>query len=332
LPESSSSRLAAFAHAALLLALACTACSKADTTAVTPKTEQPALQAPAITPEQKPPALELANTAVYELTANGSDRRYQVWVDVPDSYADNDRPYPVVFVNDALYAFPLVRSIRNLLGQHGRNIEDFILVGLPPQTGLTSKQSRSRDYTPSNPLLDAARAKDDYGAETYGEAAVYRDYIEQQVFPLIAAHYRADMGRKVYAGHSLGGLFGSYVLLTRPEMFQSYILSSPSLWFDKHAILESESAYAAGHSDLSARVMMTSGMYETVRPGPRYFKQNDMIGDMRAFERRLKARAYPHLSIDSKVIEDEDHLTVFPAAISRGLLWALPGRGPYVSG
>jgi predicted alpha/beta superfamily hydrolase len=321
-----------FALAALLLALFCTACSKTDASAAAPKAEQPAAQAPTIVEQQKPPALELANTAVYELTANGSDRHYQVWVDVPDSYADSGRTYPVVFVNDALYAFPLVRSIRNLLGQHGRNIEDFILVGLPPQTGLTSKQSRSRDYTPSNPLLDAAHAKDDYGAETYGEAAAYRDYIEQQVFPLIAAHYRADMSRKVYAGHSLGGLFGSYVLLTRPQMFQSYILSSPSLWFDKRAILKSESAYAAAHTDLPARVMMSAGMYETVRPGPRYFKQNDMIGDMRAFERTLKAHAYPHLSIDSKVIEDEDHLTVFPAAISRGLLWALPGHGPYISG
>ena len=327
-----STRPATLARVALLLTLFCSACSKNEGNLALPNFEPAPAQVPAITSEQKPPALELANTAVYELTANGTDRHYQVWVDLPDSYADNDKPYPVVFVNDALYAFPLIRSIRNLLGQHGRNIEDFILVGLPPQTGLTSKQSRSRDYTPSNPLDDPAHAKDDYSGERYGEAAAYRDYIEQQVFPLIAAHYRADMKRKVYAGHSLGGLFGSYVLLTRPEMFQSYILSSPSLWFDKHVILQSESAYAAAHQDLPARVMMYAGMYETTRPGPRYFKQNDMIGDMHVFERTLKAHAYPHLSIGSAVIQDEDHLTVFPVSISRGLLWALPGHGPYISG
>lgn len=319
-------------HAALLLAIFCTGCGRMDDDATRSKTAQPQQQAPAPLAEEKPPALELANTAVYELPANGSGRKYQVWVDVPASYADGDKPYPVVFVTDALYAFPLVRSIRNLLGQHGRNIEDFILVGLPPEQGLTSKESRSRDYTPSNPLLDPAHDKDDYTALHYGEAAAYRDYIESQVFPLIAAHYRADMSRKVFAGHSLGGLFGSYVLLTKPQMFQAYILGSPSLWFDKHEILKYEEAYAATHTDLPAKVMMYAGMYETIKPGPRYFKDTDLLGNMQSFERTLKSHAYPSLSIGSQVITDEDHLTVFPSLISRGLLWALPGHGPYISG
>jgi predicted alpha/beta superfamily hydrolase len=282
--------------------------------------------------QEQPRALELPNTAVYELPANGSGRRYQVWVDVPASYADSTKQYPVVFVTDAGYAFPLVRSIRNLLGRRGRNIEDFILVGLPPEQGLTSKESRSRDYTPSNPLLNPAFNRNDYSAAHYGEAAAYRDYIEQQVFPLVAKHYRADMSRKVFAGHSFGGLFGSYVLLTRPTMFQSYILGSPSLWFDKRDILKHEEAYARTHADLPARVMMYTGMYETIKPGPRYFKDGDLVGDMQAFERKLKARHYPNLAVGSQVIADEDHLTVFPSLVSRGLLWALPGYGPYISG
>ncbi|MGH8032927.1 MAG: alpha/beta hydrolase [Luteimonas sp.] len=283
-------------------------------------------------PPQAPRALELANTTVHDLPDPRTGRHYELWVDVPASYAKSEKPYPVVFVTDAGYSFPLVRSIRNLLGQRGRNIEDFILVGLPPQQGLTSKESRSRDYTPSNPLGKPGRKASDYSAPHYGEAAAYRDYIEQQVFALIARHYRADMNRKVFAGHSLGGLFGSYVLLTKPEMFQSYILGSPSLWFDKREILKYEDVYARDHRDLRARAMMYTGMYETIKPGPRYFKESDLVGDMQAFERRLKARGYPNLWVGSQVIADEDHLTVFPALISRGLLWALPGHGPYLSG
>ena len=296
-----------------------------------------AIAAPAIVPTpaagvDAAPALSLANTAVYELDAAGTHRRYPVWIDVPDSYASGDKALPVVFVTDATYSFPLVRSIRNLLGQHGRNIEDFILVGLPPEQGLSSKASRSRDYTPSNPRADGPVDADDYSAEHYGEAAAYRDFIEQQVFALVAANYRADMHRKVFAGHSLGGLFGSFVLLTKPSMFQTYILSSPSLWFDRHEILKYEERYAAGHKELAANVMIYAGGYETVRPGPRYFKHVDLAGDMRDFVKRLKARNYPGLSIDSHVIDDEDHLTVFPSTISRGLVRALPGAGPYTSG
>jgi hypothetical protein len=40
----------------------------------------------------------------------------------------------------------------------------------------------------------------------------------------------------------------------------------------------------------------------------------------------LKAKRYPGLHIQMTTIPDEDHLTVFPSVITRGLLWALPGK------
>lgn len=279
-----------------------------------------------------PPQLQLPGTAVHELTAHGSGRPYEVWVSMPASYENSDRSYPVVFVTDAAYSFPLVRSIRNLRGRDGRNLEDFILVGLPPQTGLSSKESRNRDLTPTDPRLNPAHNPRLYSTEHFGEAAAYRDYIERQVFPLIQRTYRADMSRKVFAGHSYGGLFGSYVLLTRPGMFQHYILGSPSLWFDRRSIDRFEQEYARTHKDLDAKVMLYIGALETPGPDPRNLRDADMVGQMRQFERTLKGRGYPGLSVGSQVIPEEDHLSVFPATISRGLLWALPGTGPYTNG
>jgi predicted alpha/beta superfamily hydrolase len=286
-------------------------------------------RAPTAMPEPAPQPVTLTNTAVYDLPAADSGHRYQIWVDVPASYARSDKTYPVVFVTDALYTFPIVRSIRNLVSAGGENIEEFILVGLPPEQGLTSKASRSRDYTPSNPLADPISDVDDYTAKRYGEAAAFRDYIERQVFPLIAQHYRADMNRRIYAGHSYGGLFGSFVLLTKPQMFSTYILSSPSLWFNRRDIFRIEADYAATHRDLPVRVKIYHGKYETLRPEPHYNHRTEMVllGD--EFAARLRSRGYPNLSIDTEVISDEDHLTVFPATITRALFWALPGSQPY---
>jgi len=279
-----------------------------------------------------PPAYQIPNTIVHELPSRTTPHRYQVWIDLPASYATSDRKYPVVFVTDPQYAFTLVHGIRHLLGRRGQNIEDFILVGLSLAEGDEPADSRSRDYTPTNPLGKPGRDPDLYGAKSYGGAAAYRDYVQTEVFRLVGSTYRADMNRTTFLGHSYGSLFGAYTLLTKPEMFQNYILGSPSFWFDQKAILKLEEQYSREHRDLKARVMLYAGSYETVRPGPRYYRKNDLVKDLLQFEESLKRRRYAGLRIGSQIVAGEDHYTVFPTVIGRGLLWALPGFGPYTSG
>jgi len=277
------------------------------------------------------PKVAFPRSAVHELPS-AAGRRYQVWVDLPDSYAATGKPLPVVFVADPSWAFPMVRSIRNLVGRRGRNIEDFVLVGLVTDPALTTGESRARDYTPTDPRRNPAHDPADYDFPAYGEAEAYRDYVESRVFPLIAKHYNVDATRRTYIGHSYGGLFGAYVLLTKPEMFCNYILGSPSLWFDGKAIFRIEEAGAARGTGPRADVFMLTGGYETVRPEPLYETKHDLVEDMRRFERTLAARGYPGLRIVSEVADGEDHLTVYPDVVTRGLLRLLPGTGPFDGG
>jgi len=255
-------------------------------------------------------------------------RDYALWVALPAGYAAHpQKRYPVVYVTDALYSFPLVRSVRNLVGQQGVNIEDFILVGLPPQEGLTSKQSRSRDYTPSDPVrTPAGYYSDDV---TYGGAAHYRDFLADHALPLIDARYRTDPARRVFAGHSYGALFGAYVLTTQPDMFGTYILSSPSLWFDQGLLPRMQDAAVMPSQPI--RVLLSVGGYETVKPGPRYSTGNDMLRQAADFAGQLQ-RSGRKLQVENIVIDGEDHLTVYPRVITGALLQVLPGEGPYTGG
>ncbi|PII21025.1 sugar phosphotransferase [Stenotrophomonas sp. LMG 10879] len=255
-------------------------------------------------------------------------RDYALWVALPAGYAAQpQKRYPVLYVTDALYSFPLVRSVRNLVGQQGVNIEDFILVGLPPQEGLTSKQSRSRDYTPSNPVrTPAGYYSDDV---TYGGAAHYRDFVAAQVLPMVDARYRTDPARRVFAGHSYGALFGAYVLTTQPDMFSTYILSSPSLWFDQRLLPRMQDAAVIPAQP--TRVLLSVGSYETVKEGPRYSTGNDMLRQAADFTAQLQ-RGGRKLQVENIVIDGEDHLTVYPRVITRALLQVLPGEGPYTGG
>jgi predicted alpha/beta superfamily hydrolase len=288
--------------------------------------------APCATVLAAPAPYQIPNTFVHEVPSKGTNRAYQVWVDLPASYASGSKQYPVVFVADPQYAFTLLHGIRHLLGRRGQNIEDFILVGLALPANEDAAESRSRDYTPTNALKNPKRRSDQYGAKAYGEAAAYRDYVESEVFPLLASQYRADMSRKVFIGHSYGALWGAATLFAKPGMFQAYILGSASFWFDDKVIFRLEQQYAANHQDLKAQVLLFAGSFETPGPGPRYYKDTDLVGDMKRFKDVLARRRYPGLQLGGEVVQGEDHFTVFTALVGRGLLKVLPGHGPYISG
>lgn len=274
------------------------------------------------------PPYELSNTEVREIRSDRLGRRYPLLISLPRDYATSgSKRYPVLLITDVNYAFPLVRSIGAMVGDKGAGLEDFLLVGLGYADGDSPPYSRRRDYTPTrNGPRDAA--PDESGRPPqHGEAEAYRRFVAEEVLPFVEANYRADSARRIFAGHSYGALFGAHVLLTEPAMFERYILSSPSLWFDRRVMFERERRYAATHADLPAKVFLSIGSYETLAPtsgNPRYNRNLDMVADLRAFEAQLKTRRYPGLQIESIIVPGEDHLSVYPAAITRALRWALP--------
>jgi predicted alpha/beta superfamily hydrolase len=273
-----------------------------------------------------PAAFVLKDTEVRTIRAKALERDYEIYVSLPESYRSQPRRrFPVLYVTDADYAFPLVRSIAQRVGNRAQGLEEFILVGLSYAIGDSPQFSRRRDYTPTP---HGEKTRDPEGRRPlFGEAEPYRRFLAEELMPFVAATYRTDTTRSLYAGHSYGGLFGLHVLLSQPSMFSHYIIGSPSLWFDRRVMFSRERAFAEANSDLNAHVLMAIGSFETVNPASddrRYSRALDMVGDFRAFEQALRSRNYPGLRLTTEVIGEEDHLTAFPAIVTRGLLWALP--------
>jgi len=259
----------------------------------------------------------LANTEVHPLRSRLLQRDYRLFVSLPADY--DKQPalrYPVLFLTDTNYAFPLLRSIAHMARNQGRDLQDFILVGLSYADGDSPQVSRNRDYTPS-----ARRDKSGDSTAVYGQAEAYRRFIAEEVFPYVGKTLRADMGRKIFAGHSYGGLLGAHMLLTEHGMFQRYILSSPSLWYDDGLMLKRAQAFVGQQRELKARVLLLVGELERGKG-----QDEDMVGDLRRFEAILRSARLPGLKVESRILAGEGHLTAFPAAITRGLFWALrPG-------
>jgi predicted alpha/beta superfamily hydrolase len=268
-----------------------------------------------------PPAYQLDATEVRDLPAPALKRDYQVFVALPDSYRSANRRYPVLFVTDANYGFAVVRNIAQRLHKHA-GMEEVIVVALSYARGDTGVYSRRRDYTPTLPKNGNYRSDMPGRAAAFGEADAYAAFISSQVFPFIAAHYRADMHRKVFIGHSYGSLLGVQILLSAPRSFEHYILGSPSLWFDGGLMFTREKAYAAAHRELPASVYFGIGGLETLAPGkPRSHaeEQTDMLADLREFDAALQSRHYAGLSTHIDVFAGEDHASVFPFLLTHGL-------------
>ena len=263
----------------------------------------------------------LDGTEVRDVHAAALNRDYQVFVALPDSYRTSNRRYPLLFVVDANYAFPLSRNIAQRLSRHA-GMEEVIVVGLSYAKGDAAVYSRRRDYTPTTPRSHDYSSDMPGRVAAFGEAEAYGRFIEADVFPLIAANYRADMGRKIFAGHSYGSLLGLQLLLTRPDTFQHYILGSPSLWYDRGIMFDRERDYAKAHKDMPASVFFGIGGRETLAPGRQRSRSEDdadMVADVKDFNGALKSRRYPGLKTRVEIYADEDHASVFPFLLTHGL-------------
>ncbi|RZJ90981.1 MAG: alpha/beta hydrolase [Brevundimonas sp.] len=300
----------AFGLAIILLAASAAACTE--------RADAQSAQAPVQT-DGAPYVLK--GTQVWSVPDPVSGRDYEVFVSLPASYETSpQRRYPVLYVTDADYAFPIIRQIARRVNLEGPVIEEFILVGLSYARDDSPVVSRNRDYTPT------PRGPRSASSTVHGGGPAYQTWLKTQALPFIERRFRADPTRRVLLGHSYGGLLGAQILFTEPEMFSAYVLGSPSFWFDRRHIMTMEADYARTHRDLPANVFMYIGAFEGPGPTPRHSTDSDMVGDVQRMETALRSHGYPSLRVRSTVLEDEDHLTVAPVGFTRALMALLPAQ------
>lgn len=296
---------------AALAALTLSACGNAAP-------QQPAASATTGVPAQRGGGqpYELLGTEVWDVPDPATGRTYQLFVALPPSYdKEPQRRYPVLWVTDADYAFPVIRQIARRLNVEGPKIEEFILVGISYAKGDDAVVSRRRDYTPT------ANGPSDAPADAkHGEGAKHQAWLRDQALPFVAGRYRTAPGRGILLGHSYGALLATQILFSEPELFGGYVLGSPSLWYDKRHMFGVEAAYAAAHRDLKARVFLYTGEYEALRKGDaRYNQRVDLVADSRALADTLRKRGYPGLVLADEVLNGEDHVSVAPRGFTRAL-------------
>lgn len=163
-------------------------------------------------------------------TVLGETRRINVYR--PSGYDQSRLSYPVLYMLDggAQEDFHHITGIVQVSVMNG-TMRPFLVVGI-------ENTERRRDLTgPTEHAEDLVRA----AAPRVGGSARFRRFIREELMPRIHESYRTTAEAAI-VGESLGGLFALETFFREPDLFDTYIAISPSLWWNNLALAKNAAA------------------------------------------------------------------------------------------
>lgn len=255
----------------------------------------------------------------HRLTSNFNGQTYEIHVLVPVSLKDGSEKFPALYMTDANGGIPISQITRTM--QTLAELPRFIIVGIgyPVETIFQSLYLRQRDLTPTEtggtryplPLDDIEEIAT--GRKT-GGAPEFLSFIQNELKPFINARYNSIPTESGYFGHSLGGLFGLYVLLNAPDTFNRYVLGSPAMWWDNEVIFSQARDFLKNHNALDASVYMAVGGTEEIAEPHKHY-----VSNVYKMDALLRSKPLSGFTLETEVFPTEGHTSVFGMFHSRGL-------------
>lgn len=160
----------------------------------------------------------------------------------PGGYERSDERYPLLILLDGDGHF-----------HHATGVVDFLVANqrIPPMIVVgVGNRNRTRDLTPPT--------SDPQFRDRTGGADQFLRFLGDELIPYLDQTNRT-LEYRVLVGHSFGGLFALHALTTQPEVFDGYIVISPSTWWNQQALASELPGFLARHRDLRASLYITTG-------------------------------------------------------------------------
>ncbi len=230
-------------------------------------------------------AFSIGDVTTFHSEVLNEDRELNIYL--PNSYqSDTTKTYPVIYLLDGSKDEDFIH-IAGLV-QFG----SFSWINMLPETIVVgiSNMDRKRDFTyPSN------NKQDNDELPTSGGSDKFITFIEQELQPHISENYRTT-DTKTLIGQSLGGLLATEILFKKPELFNNFIIVSPSLWWDDESLLKST---PKSYSD-DKHVFIAVG-----EEGPLMKRVANEL------HQKLKLIKTDNTKLDFKFLPDQDHGDAF---------------------
>jgi hypothetical protein len=215
---------------------------------------------------------------------------------------------PILFVLDADMSFAMTYDIVRWL-RWGREIPEVAIIGIAyGKTQADWWQKRSRDYTTCPDRTEV------WGKwELAGGGENFIKFMENELFPYIKNQYNLKSSNRTIIGLSLGGLLCTDILFLKPNLFKNYIIAGPALLWNDKQVFKREDNYAQENKNLDVVVYTSVGSLDN----------KTILNPWKDFNNMVMQRNYENLNFKTEIIENETHLSMFPAALTKGLKYVL---------
>jgi len=213
-----------------------------------------------------------------------------ILVRVPAGYETNKLRYPVLYMTDGNAHIGHTSSTVEFLARNGR-MSELIVVGI-------NNTDRTRDLSPTHVTTTVAGGNSALQFPTSGGADKFLKFIETELIPEIEKRYRVEPYR-ILAGHSLGGLFTIHAMVSRPELFNSYVAVSPALQWDNQVVVKRAEDFFRTRKEWQATLFMSLGH----EPGP----IEDGFFQLKQVLEKNQTKGF---EFEVQQLDDEDHGSV----------------------
>lgn len=244
---------------------------------------------------------------------------------------------PVIYLTDANENFPVMLAALRREPQAAGTL--IVGIGYADEDRATQLQRRMFDLTPAASAAWLAGQPPEFRQARTGGNEQFASFIADELKPAIAKRFSIDSSRETLFGHSLGGLFTLHTLLARGELFDTYCVSSPSIWWNNRSIVKQAAEFMANRTRVSpaADVVITVGQQEQSGFGESaeraaMLDARAQVPNARALARRLQAAGISGLRVSFEEIPNEHHGSVVLPAATRAVRTCLSEGGPAPAG
>lgn len=234
-------------------------------------------------------SLNVGETIEWKSEVLEETRKLNVYL--PLSYTwDTAKTYPVIYLLDGSMDEDFVH-ISGLV-QFG----SFSWVNMLPESIVIgiANVDRRRDYT-----FPSSNKEDVRDNPTSGHSERFIQFIENELIDIVNNRYRVTEERTLI-GQSLGGLLATEILMKKPDLFDNYIIISPSLWWNDESLL----SFPMAHTSSPKLVYIGVG------------KEGDMmVRPARALHAKLDASLNKESELIYTYFENNDHANILHVAV-----------------